>query len=249
MAAIFSAFFVFYYDSENKVYKELALICLALAAGLKVTPALLGVLLIYKKDFRAVIRTVLYGLVSFVAPFYLLDGGVSNIQMFLHNMKLHLMMVSSASGTGLVASYYKIMQLIYGETYVFDDSVYNNVLLFSKIVAVMLLLGMFSLKEKWKIVLNVSLALMLLPSVSGKYCLLYLIPCFVLFFQKCNKKKMTISYFLVFISFIMIDFVYRCDISEFFDYNIAIPILTIVALYYTFMSCYEIIKNKGERNG
>lgn len=249
LAAVFTSFFVFNYESENKIYKELALICLAFAAGLKMTPALFGVLLIYKRDYRAILRTVLYGLISFVAPFYLLDGGIANFQMFLHNMKMHLRVVSSESGTGLVASCYKIMQLIYGENYVLNDAVYNKVLFLSKIVAILLLLGMFFLKEKWQIVLNVSLAVMLLPSVSGKYCLLYLIPCTVLFFQKCSKKKMSISYTLVFISFIMIGFVYRCDISQFLDYNVAIPILTIVALYYTFMACHGMIKNKGEQNG
>lgn len=52
--------YLFYYDSESKVKKEIALLSLAFAAGIKLTPAILGIMLIYQKDWKAAIRTVIY---------------------------------------------------------------------------------------------------------------------------------------------------------------------------------------------
>ena len=86
--ALMMAFF-FGYDSENKVVKELSLIALAVAAALKISPALLGIILIYKKDWKAAVRTIIYGIIMFFGPFLLLKGGFANIPLMIRNIRLN----------------------------------------------------------------------------------------------------------------------------------------------------------------
>lgn len=66
--------FVLFYRSENKLLKEIALISLAIAAGLKLYPALLGVLLLSEKDWKAAIRTVIYGIAALILPIFAFEG-------------------------------------------------------------------------------------------------------------------------------------------------------------------------------
>lgn len=51
--------FLLYYDSPDKWKRELALICLAIATALKVTPALLGILLLYDKKWKEVLHIII----------------------------------------------------------------------------------------------------------------------------------------------------------------------------------------------
>ena len=68
-----SVVFVFFRNSENKVIRELSLICLALAAGLKLYPAIFGVLLLFDKKYKQAIRLVVYGILAVVIPFVLIS--------------------------------------------------------------------------------------------------------------------------------------------------------------------------------
>ncbi len=66
--------FVAFYDSENKFAKELALICLAVAAEIKFTLQSSVYFFIKKGNTKTVVRTVIYGLVAFVLPAFAFDG-------------------------------------------------------------------------------------------------------------------------------------------------------------------------------
>lgn len=57
------AFFILYRNSEKPLLRELACLALAIAAGFKLYPAFLGVLLLRDKNYLAAVRTVLYGVV------------------------------------------------------------------------------------------------------------------------------------------------------------------------------------------
>ena len=59
MTLFFILFYIFNNDSENKIRRELALISLAMASALKLTPAVLGILLLYNKQWKEAIRTVI----------------------------------------------------------------------------------------------------------------------------------------------------------------------------------------------
>ncbi|MBQ7166273.1 MAG: DUF2029 domain-containing protein [Treponema sp.] len=79
-------------NSENKLYRELSLVFLAMAACLKMTPAVLGLLWLKEKRYKEAFRLVLYGLVLFVPPFFFFGGlpAARNYLTFLHLYSGHL---------------------------------------------------------------------------------------------------------------------------------------------------------------
>lgn len=68
MSFMFLMYFVAYYQSDNKMLKETALISLALSAGLKYYPAGFGLLLIYERRWKEAIRTIIYGILALFIP-------------------------------------------------------------------------------------------------------------------------------------------------------------------------------------
>ncbi|MCR4610562.1 MAG: glycosyltransferase 87 family protein, partial [Lachnospiraceae bacterium] len=181
VSALMVSVFVFYYDNNIKWKKEIALICLAIASGMKISPAILGILLVYKKDWSAVCRLALYDTLFFIGPFVFLKGGINNLFQMIHNLNLWFTTyVSYNEGTGFVASYVKYIRFFYDCRYISDTS-YKILTVLKSEVSFILLLGAFHFEEKWKCVFNVILVLLVLPTTSAAYCLLYLIPFTVLF--------------------------------------------------------------------
>ena len=70
------AFFILYRNSEKPLLRELACLALAIAAGFKLYPAFLGVLLLRDKNYLAAVRTVLYGVVCLCFPLFFFNEGL-----------------------------------------------------------------------------------------------------------------------------------------------------------------------------
>jgi len=62
-------FFVVFYDNDNAVLRELSIIALAIAAGIRIYPAIFGILLLNRKYYKSAIRATIYGAFAFFAPF------------------------------------------------------------------------------------------------------------------------------------------------------------------------------------
>ncbi len=54
----------------NKVVREISLLCVAISAGLKLYPALFGILWIVEKRYKEAIRLIIYGLLMFFVPLF-----------------------------------------------------------------------------------------------------------------------------------------------------------------------------------
>lgn len=90
LSAFFVAVFLLYYDSEKPLLKHLAFLCLAIAAGMKIFPALFGLLLLYEKRYKDAALLVAYGVVLSLVPIFFFEGGaVANFEAFLSNLALH----------------------------------------------------------------------------------------------------------------------------------------------------------------
>lgn len=61
-------------DSEKKAEKEAALILIAFAAGLKLYPAIFGVLYLAEKRYKEAVRLIIYGILLFFLPFIFFQG-------------------------------------------------------------------------------------------------------------------------------------------------------------------------------
>ena len=75
LAFLFSLLFFHLKDSDSRIKRELSLICLAIAAGLKIYPALFGLVLVFEKRWREALRCVIYGILSFLLPAFDLSPG------------------------------------------------------------------------------------------------------------------------------------------------------------------------------
>ena len=119
------------------------------------------------------------------------------------------------------------------------DTIYKPLRMISVEVSFVLFLGLFHFKEKWKQVLNLTIIMLILPSVAFQYYFLLSIPATILFLNSfsdnlCgNMPDISIGKTLIFLSFIMVYFVYRCPLSDFFNYKFAILILTVMGLFYS----------------
>ena len=69
-------------DSDDARLRETALILIAVCAGLKIYPAIAGVLYIRERRWKEVIRLVIYGLIVFFVPFAFCRGIPSIVQYF-----------------------------------------------------------------------------------------------------------------------------------------------------------------------
>lgn len=184
LAAVCTAYFLFHYDDSSRIRKETALIALGIAFALKLSPAALGFLLLVNKQFREAVRAALYGLLFLLAPFLLLKGGFSNVPLFFRNMKLLLESYGSDRGEVLE---YCLRELHFPAAAQYAAGITSA---FAYLICALLLFFCFFYRRRWEKVLAVSLVLLLAPSFSGHYCVLYLIPAAVLFLTETQYRPL-----------------------------------------------------------
>lgn len=90
IAFIFLGIFLLWKDSDNKVKRELALIALALSFCFKIYPAIFGIMLIKEKRYKEAIRCIIYALLLFLVPFFIIGNGLGAVGQWVegirHNM-------------------------------------------------------------------------------------------------------------------------------------------------------------------
>ena len=69
LAFALSSFFCCFYENKSRVVKEIAYISLAIAAGMKIYPAIFGFLLVRKGRWKDAWRLAGYGIAFFLLPF------------------------------------------------------------------------------------------------------------------------------------------------------------------------------------
>lgn len=226
-AALASMVYIFYYDSESRVKRELALISLAVAAALKITPAVLGILLIYNKQWKDIIRIIVYGIIICILPFFSLNGGLANIPLMLRNISINLNAYSSDDGCTLLACILRLFNCSFAPW--FRTLMKFVTYVFCAIFA----LYSFLSKVRWEKILSVVMILIILPSHSAYYCTLYMIPAMVEFL---NEKEHTYSDFLIFVSFLMIMQPFQIPyLNNIFNYHTALLIIAFVLFFRCFV--------------
>ncbi len=61
-------------ESESKTKRELAMVLIAICAGIKIYPAIFGLLYLKEKRWRETLRLILYGIIFFFGPFLFFLG-------------------------------------------------------------------------------------------------------------------------------------------------------------------------------
>lgn len=201
IALVFSFIFVVFYDSENKVLREIALISLAIAAAIKIYPAVLGVLLIKKGNVKVIIRTVVYGILFFCVPFAFF-GGTDAVVQFIQNLQVgveerQLFEGSINCQVNLSAVVSTIYRFFYNHP---SDAQYAAIETFSKylsyVLAVQFAVGAFLSKSKWKKVLSLSAIILIIPGFSYSYCIASYLPAVMLYIAENKRRKSDLLYLL-----------------------------------------------------
>lgn len=178
-------FFLATYESEQKVLRELGYMSLAVAAALKGYPAILGLLLIYKRQWKEAVRLMLYGIIASVGPFLLMEEGLRGISIWRKNIALNTETYEFLKQPKLGYHYF----IAYAEEITLERQqhlrdIWKPVMYGLSVIG--MITGFFQ-KKKWMTVAMLVCIMVILPSNCGYYCLLYLFPVIVLYFNERDK--------------------------------------------------------------
>lgn len=191
----FVSIFFAYYENENIVLREIAIIALAFATGIKLYPALFGILLFKKDTLPYFFRLVGYCILTVILPFFCFEGGISNFKTMIGNIFFYSKGFSDwpdylalRSVMGFEAMFRSISIKLDGahsqDWYIIVSRITTYVMLAGSIV------GSFYVDKKWKKVMLLTCPIILFPAMSATYNAIFLfIP--VLLFLKEKERRLT----------------------------------------------------------
>lgn len=183
----FILFYLVFNSSNNKILKEFSFISIALAASLKISPAFLGVILIIEKRWKDAIKTIVYGIVFFFGPFLLTKGGFTNIPLLIRNLLINIDVYEFESGCTIKGFFMHYMP----EFFFYNFDTLNTLCsITTVIICVLLLSAAFLSKSSYDRILFVCLIMIILPSHSGTYCVIYIIPAILAMLNESGKRRL-----------------------------------------------------------
>ena len=169
-------------DQEEKWKRELALVLIAVAAGFKIYPAILGLLYIKEKRYREMRRLLLYGVILFFVPFAF-TGGLSGLQQFIKVLRdghyNASFMKEWSSVRGLCRSVLTKIGLSDSSSVLVGTAAENIFLVVSVFFA-------FLSDKKWKTILYLTAPMSFYMPTSWCYNMVFYLLPFVMFLHECS---------------------------------------------------------------
>ena len=199
VSMIFTMFFVFFKDSENKIIKECSYIALAIAAGIKLYPAIFGLMLLFDKKYKDAVRLVVYGITAIVVPFiFFIQPETASVATNAHPILASIANNNVLAATGRDSPILNIIEnllsfatkksklnfssvSIQNFIFIFDPkntSLANAAMFLTEGIAFAALLFV---KKKWQQVFLITYLMLNIPSASSSYALTFLIIPFMMF--------------------------------------------------------------------
>ncbi len=151
-------------DSESKVKREIALILIAVAAGIKVYPAIFGLLYLREKRWKEAARLIVYGVLFFFVPFVFFGGFEGMKQFFFVQSQVH------SYPARAIYSIHALFRFITGAP---KEAIGATIM--TLIVGIVFMAAFFLLPlKKWQQYFMLSVSIILLPFWSGYYTMIYL---------------------------------------------------------------------------
>ncbi len=185
---LFISFFIFHYESEKPFERYLAYISLAIAAGIKIYPALLGLLLIRRKKIKEIFICLFLGILFFFVPFLFL-GGINGAIHFFENILYANELLGGELGYGYkinIANTLGWIGYIFHQETIFQTISYILWIILFIFGIVIIIWGKF--EAEWKLWSIPILMMILLPGFSFIYTLSFLIIPLIKFLQDDIKK-------------------------------------------------------------
>ena len=198
VALLLTVFFFAFYESKNRLLAELALISLALAAGLKIYPALFGLALLKEKRWKQAGRAIAYGIACFALPFFAFEGVEGICVFFGQLVRMNTDPAALYGSIGISGIMMPVMKVI-GKLTEIPLALQDAVAWAIKILVILILLASFcSSKKKWQQYLDLTLLLVLLQT-SYYYTLSFFLIPFIAYCKEENRvEKANIAAFVFF---------------------------------------------------
>ncbi len=241
-ALAFVMIFCLCYKSKDPLIHEIALLALACAFALKIYTAVFGVLLLKEKDIKSAVRCAIYAIFLFVFPAACHRSG------FIESFKLYIEALSSYTANldfGLEAAQLSLKRIVTLLAIALHAPEAVNMLypiFMVLLVALLTYLIVFSKKE-WHTLLALSLATIMIPSLSWPYTASFLlIPLISLLNEKQKNRFDYISILLLLWIFMFIYYDISSITRAIFKLNnwwIPMSLTLATVLADTFISCKQ----------
>ena len=250
LAVICMVFFLNTYESESRILRELGYISLAIAAALKGYPAILGLLLLYRKEYWQAIRLFIYGILIAIGPFGLMEGGFSNIPIWWGNLKQNSAYYGFQANPKIGYYYF----IAYAQNATIEKQEAWKTLWQPIIIGVSVLgiiTSTFQTRRWIQVGMLISITLML-PSNCGLYCLLYMLPVIILYLNEQKKRWVDLIYLPLFICMLNpYQFINQITGRNMTLYWINIALLVFFGLLVAenIWSIIQVVKERKQKNG
>lgn len=168
-------------DSEEKARREAALLLIAIAAGLKLYPAIFGVMYLAEKRYKEALRLILYGIFFFVFPFIFFQG-LDGFQIFLRNISAVGSGTTGITIAGLCGRIAEALGLGLAQGHLM-----GRILSVLYLGAVLLL--SFLNRKCWQTTALLTSLMIIFVSASGTYCLIYWVIPFLCFLNEMYGRS------------------------------------------------------------
>ena len=183
LAVIALVVFVQHYDSESPAWREVALIALAVAAALKLYPALFGLALLGDRRFKDALRAALYAILLLLLPSFFF-GGPRALWLVVQNTFAY-----SGSAAGVPQGLPAMLGL--------DAAQGRTLLLILYAIALVIItLASFLQKKPWKIWCFAASILLAVPSIFSSYNWLLFLPVLLYFMRTERLQGLNLLYFV-----------------------------------------------------
>lgn len=167
--------------------RELALILIAVCTGLKIYPAILGMLYIQERRYAEAIRLTIYGIFLFFLPF-LCFGGLHGFQLWLGNVQTTMEMFSFGRIEYIKGLVFFVTRLLTGE-----DMVLSARLSPYFFLIVMLLLSCAT-RNRYRRVFFLCAIMTFFPANAYRYTLSYLAIPLIFFIKEYDGDRRPVTY-------------------------------------------------------
>lgn len=171
LSAAAAAIFLAWHDASSRRLRLIAAAALAVAAVLKIAPAVLGVLYLRRRDWKGAALSAAIALVLFAVPFVWFEG-VDGFRAWFANAAEHGRVMASHSAFGFVP-FIRAERILFGMDWRIGMKGWTLV---GQSLGLVALIGVFAVPSRASAVLCAVLALLLLPGNMMFYGALYLLP-------------------------------------------------------------------------
>ena len=224
--------FICYYDSDKRWLRELALIGLAFSAGVKLYPAILGLILIRDRRWKEAIRCAIYGVFFIFAPF-MAFGGFRSLLSMIDSLKYNSDVLAN-DGNSYKVNYSYIFNML-GRVWLGRSEEFGWAQTAAYILSALLIVAAFLIGKRWKSILYLTLVMIGFPSFSYTYCLVFILAPFLMYIAGKEKdlKPTDLIYMLMFIAVLAPFPITIGEITTISDVNINTQIIGISLLLIT----------------